>query len=150
VIVDTSAIIAILSGEPDAERYARLIAGSDQVRISAATYVETGVVVDGLKDPTRSGALDVLIESSGISIEPVTASQARIARMAYQRFGKTSGHPARLNLGDCFAYALARELGEPLLFKGDDFSLTDIALVGSRAERRRLSELVAAYGPFGS
>jgi ribonuclease VapC len=146
VIVDTSALIAILAGEPESEGLARLIAGSETVRISAATHLEVGIVVDGLGDPLRSGALDVLLETSRIIVEPVTATQARTARIAYQRFGRGSGHPARLNMGDCFAYALARDLGEPLLFKGDDFDKTDITLVGGTAERRRLREIAAGYG----
>ncbi len=82
---------------------------------------------------------------AGIIIEPVTEAQARIAREAYRDFGKGSGHRAGLNYGDCFAYALARELNEPLLFKGDDFSHTDIPFVGRPAERRRLSEIFASY-----
>jgi ribonuclease VapC len=76
---------------------------------------------------------------------PFTVEQARIARIAYQQFGRGSGHPAQLNMGDCFAYALARDLGEPLLFKGDDFALTDIELVIEPVRSRRLSEVVAAY-----
>ena len=82
-------------------------------------------------------------------IEPVTASQARIAREAYRDFGMGSGHPAGLNFGDCFAYALARELDEPLLFKGDDFGHTDIPYVGRPTERRRLHEVLATYDTAG-
>jgi ribonuclease VapC len=85
-----------------------------------------------------------------VRIEPLTEAQARIARTAYQQFGKSSGHPARLNMGDCFSYALARDLGEPLLFNGDDFTLTDIEIVIEPIKHRRLSEVVAAYGVAAS
>jgi ribonuclease VapC len=146
VIIDTSAIVAVLRDEPGAEVYARLIATSSIARISAGTYVELGVVVDGSRDAVSSGALDPFLETSRIQIEPLTASQARIARATYQRFGRGSGHGARLNMGDCFSYALAREFGEPLLFKGNDFSLTDIEIVIEPIKHRRLSEVVASYG----
>jgi Uncharacterized protein conserved in bacteria len=146
VIVDSSAIVAILRDEPEAAVFTRLITTAPVVRISAATYVELGVVIDGSRDPVLSGALDRILEESRVVIEPLTPSQAQIARIAYQHFGKGSGHPARLNLADCFSYALARELNEPLLFKGDDFRQTDISFVGQPAERRRLSELLAEYG----
>ena len=89
--------------------------------------------------------LETSIRTSGIEIVPFTPAQARLARIAYQQFGRGSGHPARLNMGDCFAYALARDLGEPLLFKGRDFALTDIELVTEPVKERRLSEVLAAY-----
>lgn len=145
MIVDTSALVAILRDEAGGEVFSRIIAASPIVRISAGTYVELGVVIDATVNPVLSGALDRLLEESRVSIEPVTESQARIARTAYQRFGKGSGHAARLNFGDCFAYALARDLREPLLFKGDDFRLTDIEIVTEPIRSRRLSEVVAAY-----
>jgi len=145
VIVDTSALVAILRDEAGGEVFSRIIAASPIVRISAGTYVELGVVIDATANPVLSGALDRLLEESRVSIEPVTESQARIARTAYQRFGRGSGHAARLNFGDCFAYALARDLREPLLFKGDDFRLTDIEIVTEPIRSRRLSEVVAAY-----
>ncbi len=97
------------------------------MRISAANYVELGAVIDGARDPVASRRVDELIAMAGIGIEPVTGDQARRARDAYRDFGKGSGHPAGLNFGDCFAYALATDLGEPLLFKGTDFALTDVA-----------------------
>ena len=146
MIVDTSAVVAVLRNEADADIYSRVIAKSPTVRISAGTYVELGVVIDGLDDPVISGALDKYLEESRVIIEPLTAAQAQIARTAYQRFGKGSGHAARLNLGDCFAYALARALGEPLLFKGDDFTMTDIEIVIEPIKHKRLSEVVASYG----
>jgi ribonuclease VapC len=102
-------------------------------------------VLDRRRNPVLSGTLDAALASSRIELSPFTAAQARIARDAYQRFGRGSGHPARLNMGDCFSYALARDLGEPLLFKGRDFALTDIELVTEPDRRKRLSEAVAAY-----
>lgn len=146
MIIDTSAIVAILRGEPGAELHARMIATAGIARISAATYVELGIVVDGAHDAVASGALDSFLDEAGIGVEALTESQARIARAAYQRFGRGSGHAARLNMGDCFSYALARELGEPLLFTGRDFSQTDIEIVTEPIRRRRLSEIMAGYG----
>ena len=126
MIIDTSAIVAILRGESGAAAFAEAIEAARARRISAATYVEIGAVIDGARDPVASRLVDDLIATAGIVIEPVTADQARIAREAYRDFGKGSGHPAGLNFGDCFAYALAKAFGEPLLFKGDDFSQTDV------------------------
>lgn len=145
MIVDTSAVVAIVRDEPEAAIFKQLIADAPIVRISAATYVEAGVVVDRARDPRLSTALDVLLDSGGIIVESSTPRQAALARDAYQRFGRGSGHPARLNMGDCFSYALARDLGEPLLFKGDDFGLTDIELVTTPIRQQRLSEIVASY-----
>ena len=82
--------------------------------------------MDSLRDPIVSRRFDDLIQRGRIAVEPVTEGQARIARQAYRDFGKGSGHPAQLNFGDCFAYALARQTGQPLLYKGDDFSRTDL------------------------
>ena len=126
MIVDTSALIAILRDEKDAMAYARAIANAAIRRISAATYVETAAVIDGSHDPIASRRFDDLLREARFAIEPVTEAQARIAREAYRDFGRGSGHPARLNFGDCFAYALAKAMTEPLLFKGDDFTRTDI------------------------
>ena len=95
--------------------------------MSAASYVELGIVIDRAKDQFVSGRVDALIEQAEINIVSLTEAQARIARSAYQRFGKGSGHPANLNFGDCFSYALAMELDHPLLFKGRDFAQTDVA-----------------------
>ena len=127
MIIDTSAIVAILRQEPEARRFAEAIEAAPVRRISATTYVEIGAVIDGARDPVASRLVDELLAKAGIIIEPVTAAQARIAREAYRDFGKGSGHAAGLNFGDCFAYALAKATGEPLLFKGDDFSRTDVA-----------------------
>ena len=127
MIIDTSALIAILRDEPDARRFAEAIEAATHRRISAATYVELAAVIDGGRDPVASRLVDALLDAAGIAIEPVTEAQARIAREAYRDFGRGSGHPAGLNFGDCFAYALAKATGETLLFKGDDFSRTDIS-----------------------
>ncbi len=126
MIVDTSAIIAILTGEPEQAAFTRMIIESAGARMAAATFLETALVVDDLGDPVKSRRLDELIEALGIDIVDTTAEHARIARAAYRDFGKGSGHPAGLNFGDCFAYALAAATNEPLLFKGDDFSHTNL------------------------
>jgi ribonuclease VapC len=128
MIVDTSALIAILRGEDDAETYIQALAAAADLRMSAATWVETAVVVDSNRDPVLSGRFDDLITEAGVIVEPVTADHARLARQAYRDFGK-GNHPAGLNFGDCFSYALARATGQPLLFKGGDFVLTDVAAV---------------------
>ena len=95
-------------------------------RLSAANFVKAAIVIDGSRDPIASRRFDELLKEAAIVVEPVTEAQARIAREAFRDFGKGSGHPAELNFGDCFAYALAKASGEPLLFKGDDFSHTDL------------------------
>jgi ribonuclease VapC len=126
MIVDTSALITILRDERDAMAYAKAIANAVVRRISAANYVETAAVIDASRDPIASRRFDDFLREAQLVIEPVTEAQARIAREAYRDFGRGSGHPARLNFGDCFAYALAKAKNEPLLFKGDDFAHTDI------------------------
>ena len=126
MIIDTSAIIAILRDEQEAASYARAIADATDRRVSAVNFVESAVVIDASRDPIATRRFDDFITEAKISIEPVTEIQAQIARNAYRDFGKGSGHPARLNFGDCFAYALAKESSEPLLFKGGDFAHTDI------------------------
>jgi ribonuclease VapC len=127
MIIDTSALIAILRDEPEAAACAEAIETAPHRRISAANFVEAAIVIDGARDPVASRRFDDLVNEAQSVIEVVTEVQARIAREAYRDFGRGSGHPARLNFGDCFAYALARATGEPLLFKGDDFTQTDIA-----------------------
>lgn len=126
MVVDTSAIIAILNAEPEARTFAATLAGASICRISAASFVEAGLVAR--RDPTGAWrqALEQLVTDYAIQIDPVTEQQARIALDAYDRFGKGSGHSAGLNYGDCFSYALASDTGEPLLFKGDDFAATDV------------------------
>ena len=145
MIIDTSVVVAIVHREPDAQAFAVAMASAPIRRLSAASYVELAAVVDGRRNPVTTGALDGLLRVFDIEVVPFTVEQARIARIAYQQFGRGSGHPARLNMGDCFAYALARDLGEPLLFKGGDFALTDIELVVEPVRSKRLSEVVAAY-----
>jgi ribonuclease VapC len=125
MIVDTSAIIAILRDEKDAPVFAKALQRAPVRRISAANYVEAGAVADANQDPVLSRRLDDLLREGAIAIEPVTVKQAEIAREAYRDFGK-GRHRAGLNFGDCFAYALARVTGEPLLFKGNDFRNTGI------------------------
>ena len=129
MIVDSSALLAILRNEPEAEQCARAIESATSRRISAANFLEAAIVIDGSRDPVASRRLDELLRLAEFEIEPVTEEQARIARDAYRDFGKGSGHPAQLNFGDCFAYALAKSVGEPLLFKGKDFARTDVASV---------------------
>ena len=125
MIVDTSALIAILRDEPEAPAMAQAIEEATQRQISAANWLEAAAVIDGSRDPVASRQFDDLIGVARILVAPVTEQQARIARAAYRDFGKGSGHPAGLNFGDCFAYALAKDTGEPLLFKGRDFARTD-------------------------
>jgi len=129
MIIDTSALLAILRDEPEAASLAKAIAADSSRRISAVSYVEAAVVIDASRDPVASRKFDELLREARFVIEPVTESQARIAREAYRDFGKGSGHAARLNFGDCFAYALAKDSAEPLLFKGSDFKRTDLSSV---------------------
>jgi ribonuclease VapC len=126
MIVDTSALVAILRDEPEARRFATALANAQKRRISAANFLETAIVIDGSRDPVASRLFDDLLRESRIQIETVTEEQVRIAREAYRDFGRGSGHAAALNFGDCFAYALARTSGEPLLFKGRDFAHTGV------------------------
>ncbi len=128
MIVDSSAIVAILREETDAADFAAALKQAPVCRISAVTYVETGVVIDRNGDPVLSRRFDELLLKVGVHVESVTPRQAEIARRAYRDFGK-GRHKAGLNLGDCFAYALAKEMSEPLLFKGRDFGHTDIKVV---------------------
>ncbi len=125
MIVDTSAVIAILFAEPDAKTYAQAIANAESCRMSSATLVEASIVTDVQTKNAGSRQLDAFIRRAGIAIEPVTEEHAHIARQAYADFGK-GRHPAALNYGDCFSYALAKATGEPLLFKGADFRKTGI------------------------
>ncbi len=134
MIVDTSAIVAILRNESDAPALAEAIEKAARRRISAVTYVETAAVIDGSRDPIASRRFDEFMHEAHLVMEPVTEAQTEIARQAYRDFGKGSGHPAKLNFGDCFAYALAKEKREPLLFKGNDFGHTDIRTALSSSE----------------
>jgi ribonuclease VapC len=126
VIVDSSALIAILRLETEAQQYVERLVQVPGPVMSAASYLEASIVADRSDDPRASREFDRLIRELGIDIVPVTAEQAIIAREAYRDFGKGSGHPAGLNFGDCFAYALAKDRNETLLYKGDDFTQTDV------------------------
>jgi ribonuclease VapC len=125
MIIDSSAIVAILRGEIEADAMAKAIDNASNCRISAVSYVEAAVVVDSRRDPIVSRGLDDLLQQTQTTIEAVTPRQAILAREAYRDFGK-GRHRAGLNLGNCFAYALAKDKGEPLLFKGNDFRRTDV------------------------
>lgn len=128
MIVDTSALVAIAKDEPAKERLMRaVLTDQGQPLISAANALEAAIVIDSRREPVMSRKLDEIRDGLGIAIAPVTATQVDIARQAYRDFGRGSGHPARLNFGDCFAYALAIDSGEPLLWVGDDFVHTGIA-----------------------
>lgn len=126
MVIDSSALVAIIRKEHDAPQLAEVLSNRPNSRMSAAAYVETAIVVDNSRDPVVSARLDDLLAEAAVDVVPFTPVQARIARAAYRDYGRASGHPAQLNLGDCFSYALAKELREPLLFKGDDFGHTDI------------------------
>lgn len=127
MIVDSSALIAIVKNEPGATRCKETLIAASSVRLPAANLVEAYLVVDRSLNPNASDEFERLLNEAAIAIESVTEAQARLARSGYQRYGK-GRHPAGLNYGDCFAYALARETGEPLLFVGNDFSQTDIGI----------------------
>ena len=125
MILDSSAIVAILRAEPDASVLAKAIILVETRHVSAVNYVEAAVVIDSGKDAVASRRFDEFFRVSRIAVEAVTPRQAEIARQAYRDFGK-GRHKAGLNFGDCFAYALAKEMDEPLLFKGRDFRYTDV------------------------
>jgi ribonuclease VapC len=125
MVIDTSALVAILLGEPEAESFAFAIAGDHKRLISAFAALETGIVIEAKKGESGGRELDLLLHQARIEIVPLTAEHFEIARAAWRRYGK-GRHPAGLNIGDCCSYALAKCAGEPLLFKGDDFSRTDI------------------------
>jgi ribonuclease VapC len=127
MVVDTSVLVAILTNEPELRQYAQTIDEAESKLLSVASFVEASIVLE-----KRSGAegvrdLDLFIKRSGINLVEVDAEQGQLARYAFSRFGK-GRHPAALNFGDCFAYALATALGQPLLFKGRDFALTDVGV----------------------
>jgi len=126
MIVDSSAMVSILKREPDWIEFSRAVDAAGNLSMSAVSYLETSIVVDALRNPAQSTKLDDLIDELNMVIEPVTFAHAKIARQAYRDYGKGSGHPANLNFGDCFSYALARDKREPILFKGDDFNHTDL------------------------
>lgn len=125
MILDTSAMVAILYREPEAADFTRMIHEADVSRISVANYVELSMVVESQLGPEAGRQAEAFLRRAGIMVEPVTVTHGEIARQAFLDFGK-GRHKAGLNFGDCFAYALAKARGEPLLFKGNDFGLTDI------------------------
>ena len=125
MILDTSAVVAVLRAESDAPKFAQAIEAAAIRRVSAVNYVEASIVIDSGRDAVARRRFDDFFRVARIAIDTVTPSQAEIARHAYRDFGK-GRHKAGLNFGDCFAYALAKEMDEPLLFKGNDFRHTDI------------------------
>lgn len=125
MILDTSAIAAIFFAEPEAARYTQIIHDAERCLISAATFLELSIVIEGQIGTDAVRQCDMFFRRAGIIIEPFTVEQAHLARQAFHDFGK-GRHAAALNFGDCFAYALAKITGEPLLFKGGDFKRTDI------------------------
>jgi ribonuclease VapC len=125
IIVDSSALIAVLDNEDDAQTFARALAEADAALISAATLVETAIVMLNRHGARSARLLDELVEEANLEVESVTVQQAQLAREAYTEYGKGQ-NAAGLSFGDCFSYALAKATGCPLLFKGDDFTRTDI------------------------
>ncbi len=125
MILDTSALVAILYREPEAAPFVALIHGADVCRISVANHVELAMAMESQIGPEGTRQAEAFLRRAGVVIEPVTVNHGELARQAFLDFGK-GRHKAGLNFGDCFAYALAKATGEPLLFKGNDFALTDI------------------------
>ena len=125
MIIDSSALMAVVFVEQEEARMLSVMADAKARRISAATWLEAFIVVESRRRPSATARLENLVAAMELDVVAVTAEQAMAARVAYQRFGR-GNHPAKLNYGDCFAYALAKLTGEPLLFKGNDFSQTDI------------------------
>ena len=126
MILDSSAIVAILRDEPEADLFSRTISAAPRLALSAGSYVELSVVIARNLAAAALDGVEQLLRHYEVAIEPVTVDHARLARAGYLRFGQVSGSPAKLNFGDCFAYALAKATGEPLLFKGNDFIHTDV------------------------
>ncbi len=136
IAIDTSAILAIFLKEPEAAEFALVIESDAEPLISAASLLETAIVLRAKKrlEPAEADQwLDAFIEAAGISVEPVTVDQIRLARTAHGAFGRGTGHAAQLNYGDCFSYALSRRRGVPLLYKGTDFAQTDVETACPRA-----------------
>lgn len=126
MIVDSSAILAILGDEPEAAAFAAAIESAPHVSIAAPTLVEVRVVADRSRSAEARADLEDLLRAIEAHVVPFTADHAELAARAHRLYGRGSGHPARLNYGDTFSYALAKATGEPLLYKGDDFGHTDI------------------------
>ncbi|MCD6293056.1 MAG: type II toxin-antitoxin system VapC family toxin [Deltaproteobacteria bacterium] len=128
MVLDTSAIIAILTAEPESRRLAHAIAADPKRMISSISLLEAGIVIEARKGESGGRELDLLLHRIQVEVIPLTTEMTQLAQEAWRRFGK-GRHPAKLNIGDCCAYALSKYSGEPLLFKGDDFNQTDIAFV---------------------
>lgn len=135
MVIDTSALIALFLGEPETADFVSLINRAATRLISASSYLETAIVIAARSGPAAQGKVEQMIAELTIEIVPFTREQAEAAIAAYRRFGKGTGHPARLNFGDCFSYALAKLRREPLPFKGDDFSHTDLEFAASSSRR---------------
>lgn len=133
MVIDASALLAILLGEPEADDFSRSIADDPKRLVSALSALEAAIVVRTRKGPAGIRELDLFHHTAGAVVVSLDADQVLLARSAYETYGK-GHHPAALNLGDCCSYALARSSGEPLLFKGNDFSQTDIAVVARRVQ----------------
>lgn len=127
MIVDTSALVAILTGEPEGDDLLDRLVRAERPKISAATLLEASIVLDVRSAPEQRRRLDDLVAATNLEIIPFDIQQWTVARAAYQDFGRGSGHRARLNFGDCFAFALVRVTGEPLLFQGEDFAAAGVA-----------------------
>lgn len=128
MVIDTSALVAVLRDEPERRAFNRVIEAADTRTLSVASFLEASMVIESRHGPEGVRDLDLFIAKAGIELVAVDADQAYVARTAFRTYGK-GRHPAGLNFGDCFAYALAKTSGEPLLFKGVDFPLTDVAQV---------------------
>jgi len=128
MVVDTSALLAVILDEPESRRFRELIAEASMLKVSAVSVLEASLVLEGRLHAEASRELDLLLRDTGFEVAPFDEQQVRLARRAWRRYGK-GNHPAALNLGDCASYALSKVTGEPLLFKGDDFSQTDVVSV---------------------
>lgn len=132
MVIDTSALLAILLAEPEAESLSRAITADPKRLVSALSALEAAIVIHARKGPAGTRELDLLLHSAGVTIVSFDHDQVLLARTAYETYGK-GHHPAGLNLGDCCSYALSRSSGEPLLFKGSDFPRTDVAVAAPAA-----------------
>lgn len=126
MVIDSSALLAILLGEPEVRAFNQKIEADPTRLMSVASYLEAAIIIDDRLGPEGGRDLRFFLLEADIEIVPVTIEQADVAREAYRRYGR-GNHPARLNFGDCFAYALAKISSEPVLFKGDGFAKTDLA-----------------------
>lgn len=129
MVIDTSALLAIFMGEPERKRFLDLIIGAERRLISAANALEAGIVLETKRGEAAGREFDLFLQRAQIEVVAVDFEQVEMARLAWRRYGK-GRHPAAFNFGDCFAYALAKTSGEPLLAKGDDFGQTGLELCG--------------------